>query len=224
MTSRVTTAPPLTEQIYELLIDDICSGVIAGGEQLRQEAIAARYGVSRHPVQQAFVLLKRHGWVREAGKRGLEVVPMDAAYVNHLYDMRELLDVYAVRRSATEADRHDRREKLADIIRRGKAAATTRNFADLVTADADFHTFFYERTANPFLIDTAVLLSQSIRRVMTEVLARGGVPSWVWEEHERIGDAVLSGDAEAAAEYARNHVEHGRTMILENLAAGKPAA
>lgn len=223
MESRVATALPLAEQVYELVIDDICSGAIGGGEQLRQEAIAARYGVSRQPVQQAFVLLKRHGLVREAGKRGLEVVPMDAAYVNHLYDMRELLDVHAVRLSGADASPGDVREQLAEILERGKAAARTRNFADLVTADADFHTYFYEITGNPFLIDTAVLLSQSIRRVMTEVLARGGVPAWVWEEHEQIVDAVISGDAEAAGERAHHHVEHGRTMMLENLAAESTA-
>lgn len=224
MKPRVATAPPLAEQVYEFIIDDICRGVIGGGEQLRQEAIAARYGVSRQPVQQAFVLLKRHGLVREAGKRGLEVVPMDAGYVNHLYDMRELLDVHAVRLSAAGAGPGEVGERLAEIMERGRAAAKTRNFAELVSADADFHTYFYELTGNPFLVDTATLLSQSIRRVMTEVLARGGVPTWVWEEHDQIVDAVLSGDVDAAGERAHHHVEHGRSMMLENLAGAGASA
>lgn len=220
MNSRVSTAPPLTEQVYELIIEDICSGVIRGGEQLRQEAIAARYGVSRQPVQQAMVLLKRHGLVRESGKRGLEVVPMDTAYVDHLYDMRDLLDVHAVRLSAAGSAKERLQEDVLRIIERGKAAVAARSFPDMVSADVDFHMHFYQLTGNPFLLDTAVLLSQSIRRVMTEVLARGGVPGWVWEEHEGILQAALSGDVDLAGERAHHHVEHGRTMMLENLGAG----
>ena len=217
MNSRVATAPPLVEQVYQLLIEDICSGVIRDGEQLRQEAIASRYGVSRQPVQQAMVLLKRHGLVRESGRRGLEVVPVDAAYVNHLYDMRELLDVHAVRFSAASTLTEQVVEEMRGIVRGGKAAAATRSFPDLVSADADFHMCFYRLTGNPFLLDTAVLLSQSIRRGMIEVLTRGGVPAWVWEEHEEILEAVLSGDGKLAGERAHGHVEHGRAMMLENL-------
>lgn len=219
MNQRVSTAPPLAEQVYELLIDDICSGAIRGGEHLRQEAIAARFGVSRQPVQQAMLLLKRHGLVRESGKRGLEVIPIDVAYVNHLYDMRELLDVHAVRLSASvAADNSDFAQDIEDILERGREAVKARAFADMVTADADFHAFFYTLTGNPFLIDTANLLSQSVRRVMTEVLARGGVPAWVWREHEIIARAVLDGKTEAAQKHAHAHVEHGRSMMLENLA------
>lgn len=219
MKSRVVTALPLAEQVYEAIIEDICSGAIKGGEQLRQEALAERLGVSRQPVQQAMVLLKRHGLVRESGRRGLEVVPMDAAFVNHLYDMRLLLDVHAVERSTPEFAADSVRDNGQRIIDRGRQAVARRRFADMVTADVDFHFSFYSLTGNPFLIDTAKLLSQSIRRVMTEVLARGGVPAWVWEEHEEIFRAAVSGDAAAAGASAHRHVEHGRTMMLENLAA-----
>lgn len=221
MNSRVSTAPPLTEQVYELIIEDICSGVIRGGEQLRQEAIATRYGVSRQPVQQAMVLLKRHGLVRESGRRGLEVVPMDTAFVDHLYDMRELLDVHAVRFSAAASVKERVKEEMLGIIDRGRAAVAARSFPEMVSADVDFHMCFYRFTGNPFLLDTAVLLSQSIRRVMTEVLARGGVPGWVWEEHEGILQAVLAGDVDLAGERAHQHVEHGRTMMLDNLSDGR---
>ena len=215
MEPRVATAPPLAEQVYELIIDDICSGVIKGGEQLRQEAIAARFGVSRQPVQQAMVLLKRHGLVRESGRRGLEVVPMDPAFVNHLYDMRELLDVHAVKLSAGSFDRDTDLSALNEIVNRGVEAVEARAFSEMVTADADFHMFFYRLTGNPFLLDTAVLLSQSIRRVITEVLARGGVPDWVWEEHQAIAEAVIRGDIDEAGHCAHHHIEHGRSMMLE---------
>ncbi|MBC7596027.1 MAG: GntR family transcriptional regulator [Kineosporiaceae bacterium] len=217
MNPRMLTAPPLAEQVYEAIIDDICNGVIRGGEQLRQEALAERFGVSRQPVQHAMALLKRHGLVRESGKRGLEVVPMDSGFVDHLYDMRLLLDTYAVERSVPGLTEPAVREQAQAILSRGKEAVERRNFADMDTADADFHSFFYTLTDNPFLIDTATLLSQSIRRVMTEVLSRGSVPEWVWDEHERILAAAISGDTKLARRLASQHVEHGRSLMLTAL-------
>jgi DNA-binding GntR family transcriptional regulator len=218
MSSRISAALPLSDQVYEALVEEICSGAIKGGERLRQEALAERLGVSRQPVQQAMVLLRRNGLVRQAGRQGVEVVPLDKSFVNHLYDMRLLLDLHAVRHAAPEFAHEAVRLRGYEILEQGKQAAARHSFPDIVAANAGFHAYFYELTNNPFLMDTARLLSHSIRRVMTEVLVRGGVSSWVCEEHEQLLDIIVGGDVEAAVALADAHIGHGRAVMLENLA------
>jgi len=66
--------PSRTEQVYEAIVDDICTGRLTPGTPLRQELLAERFNVSRQPVQQALLLLRNQGLVREFGRRGLEVV------------------------------------------------------------------------------------------------------------------------------------------------------
>ena len=56
--SIIRTAPALADQVYEALVDDICSGRLAAGTHLKQEQLADQLGVSRQPVQQAMALLK----------------------------------------------------------------------------------------------------------------------------------------------------------------------
>ncbi len=51
------TAPSLTEQVYDAIVDEISDGRLAPGMHLVQEQLARRLGVSRQPVQQAMARL-----------------------------------------------------------------------------------------------------------------------------------------------------------------------
>src|SRR5262245_48888204 len=75
--SRIATAPDLTEQVYQRLLHAICDGELAAGARLTQEELAAVLGVSRQPVLQALRLLKKDGFVIDAGRRGLQVAPLE---------------------------------------------------------------------------------------------------------------------------------------------------
>ena len=73
--SRITATPNLTEQVYQRLLYAICVGEFAPDTRLTQEDLAATLGVSRQPVMQALRLLKKEGFVSDAGRRGLQVAP-----------------------------------------------------------------------------------------------------------------------------------------------------
>src|SRR5918997_3922578 len=75
--SRIAATPDLTDQVYQRLLYAICDGELAPGARLTQEALAATLGVSRQPVLQALRLLKKDGFVSDAGRRGLRVTPFE---------------------------------------------------------------------------------------------------------------------------------------------------
>ena len=77
--SRIAFTPDLTEQVYQRLLHAICDGELAPGARLTQEELAATLGVSRQPVLQALRLLKKDGFVSDAGRRGLRVAPLEAS-------------------------------------------------------------------------------------------------------------------------------------------------
>ena len=70
--SQIASTPDLTEQVYQRLLYAICDGELAPA-RLTQEDLAATLGVSRQPVLQALRLLKKEGFVSDAGRRGLRV-------------------------------------------------------------------------------------------------------------------------------------------------------
>ncbi|HSK59515.1 MAG TPA: GntR family transcriptional regulator [Actinomycetospora sp.] len=206
--------PSRTEQVFDAIVDDICTGRLTPGTPLRQEHLAERFAVSRQPVQQALLLLRNQGLVREFGRRGLEVTPLDREFVSHLYDLRELLDGYAARLAA-ERRTEEWLEEVADVVRAGQRAFDERAFARMISADVEFHRSVVEAAGNPLLTESTGVMWRNVQRVMGEVLLQGGSPAWVWEDHAAILDAIADGDPVRAEDLARRHAAHGEQLILD---------
>ena len=95
--------PKLVEQVHDAILSEITAGRLQPGariiqEQIAQEQIAQELGVSRQPVQQALLLLRNQGVLRDAPGRGLIVAPLDPDYVRNMYDMRAVMDGLACRK------------------------------------------------------------------------------------------------------------------------------
>ncbi len=72
----------LTDRTYDAILDAISGGELAAGARINQDELAARLNVSRQPMVQALALLKVQGFVRETGRRGVVVAPLDADFIS----------------------------------------------------------------------------------------------------------------------------------------------
>lgn len=213
---RLTVQPQLAEQAYDAILDAICSGQFAPGERLTQEQLAATLDVSRQPILQALVLLKKQGFVHETGRRGLIVAPLDPDFVQRLYEVRSALDALACRTAAQRQPGEARRRGPA-LVEAGRAAARSRSVARMIAADMAFHLFLYDLSGNPLIAETASLHWQHIRRVMGTYLLRVDAPESIWDEHEAILAAVAAGDAGQAERLAREHADLSARKVREAL-------
>jgi DNA-binding GntR family transcriptional regulator len=208
--------PSRTEQVYEAIVDDICSGRLTPGTPLRQEQLAERFQVSRQPIQQALLLLRNQGLLREFGRRGLEVAPLDRAFVSHLYELRALIDGHAARLAAGR--RPDGwMERVTGIVAAGQQALAEGAFAQSIAADIEFHRSVVEAAGNPLFVESAGVMWRNVQRVMGEVLLQGGSPAWVWADHAAILAAIGDRDGDRAEALARRHAEHGEQLILDGM-------
>ncbi|MEU6128427.1 GntR family transcriptional regulator [Saccharopolyspora sp. NPDC047091] len=216
---KVTPLPPVpsrTEQVYEAIVRDICTGQLQPGVPLRQEQLAERFQVSRQPVQQALLLLRNEGLLREFGRRGLEVAPLRRKFVSQLFELRAILDGQAARLAAQRGTAESL-ERLRGVVGTGERAFEDRAFSHMITADVDFHRGVVDAAGNPLLTESTGVLWRNVQRVMGEVLLQGGAPAWVWEDHAAIFAAITAGDADEAEALARRHAEHGEQLILDGL-------
>lgn len=78
----------LTEKVYQNLRSDILSGTFRDQEELRENALAKVYGVSRTPVREAIRQLALEGLV--------DTIPNRGAYVHNIHG-KDVKDVYAIR-------------------------------------------------------------------------------------------------------------------------------
>src|ERR1700748_3830467 len=98
--ANVQAQPTLVEQVVNAIVSEIIAGDLPSTSRLIQDELARAYGVSRQPVQQALLLLKNQGLVRDAPGRGLIVSPLDIDLVRNLYEVRAVLDGLAARCAA----------------------------------------------------------------------------------------------------------------------------
>src|ERR1700757_575573 len=96
----IASQPSLVDQVTEAIVSEIVDGELPANARLIQDELARAYGVSRQPVQQAVLLLRDRGLVREAPGRGLIVSPLDVDFVRNLYEVRAMLDGLSARLAA----------------------------------------------------------------------------------------------------------------------------
>jgi DNA-binding GntR family transcriptional regulator len=209
---RLDTAPDLVERVHAALVDAIGSGALAPGERIRQEDVAARLAVSRQPVLQALRLLKKDGLVQDAPGRGVEVAPLDAAWLAHVYAVRGALDALAARLAA------GRRAVLDPaLVETGRRAAAAGDVRAMIDADLAFHRAIYEASGNPFIAGSAEPLWMQIRRAMGAVLRHATQRATLWDEHAQIARAIAKGDAERAARLIDDHGRKASANLLARL-------
>jgi DNA-binding GntR family transcriptional regulator len=212
--------PNLVEQVHEAILGEIASGALAPGERIVQEQLARALGVSRQPVQQALLLLRNQGLLRDAPGRGLVVAPIDPAQARHMYDMRAVIEGLACRLAAERNAQRAARQGPA-LIEAGRKAVAGGAVARMIAADMKFHEFLYELSANPLVAPAMATHWSYTQRIMGEVITRDQTPRDIWDQHERILEAIARGDGEQAEALARRHIGIAADFMLQRLMVGR---
>ncbi len=208
--------PDLSERIHDAVLNAICSGELKSGARITQEELAQQFGVSRQPVLQAMMLLRREGFLIDAGRKGVRVAPLDVEQANNLYYVRAALDGAAARLAATRytPELAHRGRLLIDV---GRRAVASGNIPFVIEADIDFHLFVYEASGNPLIAETAQPHWQHMRRVMAAVLSEDDLRVSVWDEHEEILRALEAGQVAEGEALCRKHTEQMAGILTGRL-------
>ena len=212
----LSVQPNLVEQVHEAILLEISSGKLAPGTRIIQEQIAAELGVSRQPIQQALLLLRNQGLLRDAPGRGLIVAPLDPDHIRQMYDVRAVIEGLAFRKAALNNAAAAKREG-PDFITKGREAAKNGSVTDLIAADMAFHHFVYSLSENLLVAPTMDTHWTYTQRVMGEVLMRDEKPRDIWDQHEALLQSIISGDGDAAELHAREHILAAADFIIERI-------
>lgn len=211
---KLDSAPDLVERVYHVLHGAISAGTLAPLARITQEEVARQLAVSRQPVLQALRRLKDDGLVQDAPGRGLQVAPLDAAWIASVYEVRGALDALAARLAAVQQAAIDPK-----LLERGRKATRGRNVQAMIEADIAFHAAVYAASNNPLIGRSAQLHWSHIRRAMGAVLQKSTLRDTVWDEHEAIASAIAAGDAAAAERLMLAHDQRAAEHMTRQLTA-----
>ena len=208
--------PKLVELVQDAILTEIASGRLPPGSRIIQEQLAHELGVSRQPVQQALLVLRNLGVLREAPGRGLQVAPLDPDHVRNMYDMRAVIEGLAFRKAA-ERNAKEAKARGPALIRAGRKAVASGSVAAMIAADMAFHAFIYELAANPLIAPAMEAHWTNTQRVMGEVLMRDERPRDIWDQHEALLAAIVAKDGRKAEKLAREHIQHAADFMLQRM-------
>ena len=90
-----------TARVVALLRDQILSGALPEGLQLRQEKLAAELGVSRVPIREALHQLEAEGLVLQESHKGAVVSGLSIDDLEETYEIRARLETWLLELSST---------------------------------------------------------------------------------------------------------------------------
>jgi DNA-binding GntR family transcriptional regulator len=194
----------------------IIEGRYAAGEQLRQDALAAEFGISRIPIREALVQLEAEGLVKIHPHRGAVVTDLSSTDIAELFELRHLLEPHLLRLSVphlTEADF----TALDAILASYAAELAADQVATWGTRNTAFHAGLYSRAGRPRIEAQVQQLLQSSDRYARLQLRLTDGRARADREHRQILELCRARDADRACALLADHIAHARDGLLEHL-------
>lgn len=138
------------DTVLAALREDIRTGVLGPGDQIVQESLAERYGVSRVPLREALKTLESEGQVAYFPHRGYFVAELSVADLMEVYRLRALLEAEAIR-AAVPALGDDDVDALADLAAEVDAASARGDLTAVSVANRRFHFALFDAAGMPRL-------------------------------------------------------------------------
>ena len=216
----------LSQRVYEHLRDEILADHLLPGTELSEVALSKKLAISRGPIREAMGRLAAEGLITMRPRRRAEVRSLTPQELIDAYQVREALEVMAVRLVIPRVTETDlaRLEELIDQMAAHGAAGAVREF---FTANVSFHELVCELSGNPKLREVHHRLEGEIGRFRHRTLALRGNMDDSLTEHRAILAAIRLGDADRAAALTAEHVRVPAERLqaaLKDAAAPDPVA
>jgi DNA-binding GntR family transcriptional regulator len=201
----------LAGSVYEKLKSDIFEFRLMPGARFSENDIARRARVSRTPVREALFRLEREGYLEVHAKSGWSVRALDFEALDHLYDLRVILECEAVKKLCAG----NPRAALAGLEEVWLVAPRQRltDGARVARLDEEFHARLVAAAGNPELARAHGSITERIRIVRRLDFTHPERIIYTYLEHGQILRAVLARRAARAAQLLRAHIEASKAEV-----------
>jgi len=207
-----TISASVAEELRRRIVD----GEFEAGFQLRQEALAVEFGVSRIPVREALVQLEAEGLVKIHPHRGAIVSALSPAEVEELFALRALLEPRLLKASAPHLTESDY-GRLRGILREYSSELHAMHVSRWGELNREFHLVLYQHAGQPRSLSIVANLLQECDRHTRLQLALTDGRARAEAEHDELLRLCIGGQFGTACKLLKSHIEGAGRSLLKYL-------
>jgi len=202
------------EAAAEELRRRILDGEFPEGFQLRQDALAAEFGISRIPIREALFQLEAEGLLNIHPHRGAIVSALSASEVEEIYLLRALLEPRLLASSAPKLMAEDYRaiDAILDEYSAELRADHVGRWGELNTA---LHSLLYRHADQPRTSAIVASLLQNADRYTRMHISFTQGRTRAEREHGEIVKLCRKGDVKGACRGLEDHIRNAGVQLGE---------
>ncbi|CAM4436991.1 DNA-binding GntR family transcriptional regulator [Paenibacillus endophyticus] len=208
----ITSVSSISEQVFTAIKKDILAGDLQPGARLLVLEIAKKFNISQAPVREALERLKSAGYITSIPNKGSVVSTITSKEIKDIFELREIMEGFAVRKSMQFLDEDDFCY-LERIIRHMHAAHEQKDILNILELDMEFHGFFYKRCDNHMILELWTRMRMKVMRFMAisnRHYSTDGLADW----HLRLVEVLREGNSELAEKTFIEHMHSYKSIHL----------
>jgi len=193
------------DEIFDFLHDEILSLNLRPGDKISEADIAARFGVSRQPVRDAFSRLANLDLLLIRPQRATEVRRFSEREIVKSRFVRAAIEKEVLRLAAQNCTSIGS-ARLDDALAAQETAIRDRNVEGFGVLDYEFHKTLCEIAEVDFAFDVIMAEKSKVDRLCMLGLSKEDRMPELVEDHRKIAEAVKSHQPEAAVDLGMLHL------------------
>ena len=210
-------AVPVRERTYEHLKAAILDGRFNPAERLTEEHLAEDLGVSRTPVREALHKLESEGLIKPLETRGFIVFPDSKEEVEELFEIRGILEGYALKIISEKISEGDL-DRLSGFIEKAEEALKGKRINEIFRWNTKFHDALHEMVAEKKRLHRLMVdMRKYVLRFRKNTLQYRDAGKRTVDGHRKILLALRLKDPDLCERTMREHIRQAKEDALQSL-------
>jgi DNA-binding GntR family transcriptional regulator len=208
---------PVRKRVYAHLKAAILSGRLSPEERLTEEHLAEMLGVSRTPVREALYKLESEGLIQPLETRGFIVWGDSKEAVEELFEIRAILEGYALR-SVSEKISEESLQRLSGFIEKAETALQAHQMNEVFKWNTQFHDTLHELVSDTARLYRMIVdMRKQVLRYRKDTLQSPEGARRTLDGHRKILLALRLKDPDLCERTMREHIKLAKEDALQTL-------
>jgi DNA-binding GntR family transcriptional regulator len=212
----------VVDHAKQRLENEIIRGDLKPGQQIKEEEVASRLGISRPPIREALKILEAEGLILRKPRRGVFVSEINEKDIWEIYTIKIALYELSIR-LALEKFTESILKKLEDAVIKMEACVCDENCDRLRYQEFHerFHNMIIDLSGHQRLKRIISIMHNQVKRISYSSLSDQGHLEESCLYHRMIFESIKRRDKDAAIQLTREHIVKGLYAVQKVIAKSK---